>query len=98
MRRRSLSHRAATAVLWIWFAAFFAAPPAWRPCPMHVAAEAAPEREVAGSHGAHSAHGVHGPDTAAANRSAPAEPAPAEQAPAHPCDCATDCCGAPALA
>lgn len=96
MRPLSSSRRAATALLWTWFAVFLAAPASWRPCPMHVPAREAgtmgvdthPSAQMgahAGAHvgthaGAHSATTRHGGDDR-------------EGADAHPCDCATNCCG-----
>lgn len=88
MRHPSCSRRAASALLWIWFAVFLAAPASWRPCPMH-----RPVRQngVAGS-GTHA--GAHERADAGTHMAAAAHDADAgEDAPAHPCDCATDCCG-----
>lgn len=88
MRHPSCSRRAASALLWIWFAVFLAAPASWRPCPMH-----RPVRQngVAGS-GTHA--GAHERADADTHMAAAAHDADAgEDAPAHPCDCATDCCG-----
>lgn len=95
MRLRSLTHRASSALLWVWFAAFFAMPAAWRPCPMHVSAEAAQAQAAVDVDGGHGAHGGHGPH--AGSTAAPHDSEQGQQAPAHPCDCATDCCGAPAI-
>lgn len=69
MRHPSCSRRAASALLWIWFAVFLAAPASWRPCPMHrpvrqngVAGSGthagAHERADAGTHMAATAHDV----------------------------------------
>lgn len=88
MHHPSCSRRAASALLWIWFAVFLAAPASWRPCPMH-----RPVRQngVAGS-GTHA--GAHERADAGTHMAAAAHDADAgEDAPAHPCDCATDCCG-----
>lgn len=92
MRLRSLTHRAASALLWAWFAAFFAMPAAWRPCPMHVSAGAAQAQAAVDFGGTHGAHGAYGGSTAT-----PHDSEQGQQAPTHPCDCATDCCGAPAV-
>lgn len=101
MRHPSCSRRAASALLWIWFAVFLAAPASWRPCPMHrpvrqngVAGSGthagAHERADAGTHMAAAAHDADADTHMAA---AAHEVDAGEDAPAHPCDCATDCCG-----
>lgn len=101
MRHPSCSRRAASALLWIWFAVFLAAPASWRPCPMHrpvrqngVAGSGthagARERADAGTHMAAAAHDA----DADTHMAAAAHDVDAGgDAPAHPCDCATDCCG-----